>query len=107
MQRKSKNIVVGVITSLFLSPLLGGGVAGYLNGPDSREMLRTGVVVGAIGGLIFAALVFLLRYLVLERPPVDSNQYLGEMGLIFTLSLLTAIFGAGFGNALAYRTRQR
>lgn len=108
MKRNTKNIVVGVITSLFLSTLIGGAVVGYLNGPDSREMLRSGAIVGAIGGFVFATVVVLMRYLVIERIPSGSggiDQYLAEAGLIFTLSVLTAIFGAGFGNALAYRSR--
>lgn len=55
MSNTLRNALIGAVVSVLLgmipfSPVLGGGVAGYLEGGDSR----TGIRVGAIAGVIAA-----------------------------------------------------
>jgi MFS family permease len=45
-----KNLIAGVVTSVFLSTLVGGGVTGYLNGPDAIKMLRSAPSSGCWSG---------------------------------------------------------
>lgn len=109
MNRWSKHVVVGVVTSVFVTPIVGGAVAGYLNGPDGREMLRSGVVVGALTGLL-AATFYLLVTALVEGPRSVSSQlvpYTGFAGAIVVLTVVLTLLGSGFGNALAYRYRSR
>lgn len=61
MSNTLRNALIGAVVSVVLgvipfSPVLGGGVAGYLEGGDSR----TGARVGAIAGVIAAVPLTLL-----------------------------------------------
>lgn len=117
MDRRSKNIAVGVITSFFLTPFVGGALTGYLNGPDGREMLRSGSIVGAITGFILGCFLILFGYFMEVRPALMFDeqaafeqlmmQHVGFASIVFLLSIVMAIFGAGLGNGLAYRYRSR
>lgn len=108
MNRWSKNIVVGVITSFFVTPLLGGAVVGYLNGPEKRELVRSGMVVGGITGLILTSLATLLIYLGGGfRSLVLLVNYLGFVGVVVFGSIVLAMIGAVIGNAIASRYQPR
>lgn len=109
MNRWRKHIVVGLVTSVFVTPIVGGAVAGYLNGPDGRQMLRSGVVVGALTGLFGAGFYLLVMSFVDGYRSVSSHvvAYTGSAGAIVVLTVLLTLLGAGFGNALAYKYRSR
>lgn len=71
------NAVIGAVVSVVLSPLqfspvIGGAVAGYLQGSDSDE----GVRVGALSGL-FTAIPFLLII------GTVMTFFLGGMGMMY------------------------
>lgn len=108
MDRRRKNIVVGIITSFFGTPLIGGALVGYLNGPDSHEILRSGFPVGMGIGLILASLVTFLFYSTGAFRSLElTANYLAVVGVLFFGSILLAMLGAGLGNALASRSPGR
>ena len=107
-----KNLIAGVVTSVFLSTLVGGGVTGYLNGPDARKMLRSGALVGVLVGLLLGAIVLLFGLAM----AFGSSGFdgMGELRGFFVIAgflsvgnILAAIIGASIGNAVAYRNPPR
>ncbi|PSP94768.1 hypothetical protein BRC84_03950 [Halobacteriales archaeon QS_1_68_44] len=107
-----KNLIAGVATSTFLSTLVGGAVTGYLNGPDSRKMLRSGALVGVLVGLLLGAIVLLLGVAIaLGSSGFDGmgelRRFIALAGLVFVGNVLMAVIGASIGNAIAYRNPPR
>ena len=107
-----KNLIAGVATSVFLSTLIGGAVTGYLNGPDSRKMLRSGALVGVLVGLLLGAIVLLLGVAIaLGSSGFDGigelRRFIALAGLVFVGNVLMAVIGASIGNAVAYRNPPR
>ena len=107
-----KNLIAGIVTSVFLSTLVGGGVTGYMNGPDARKMLRSGALVGVLVGLLLGALVFLFGLAM----AFGSSGFdgMGELrgfiivaGFVSVGNILAAVIGASIGNAVAYRNPPR
>jgi hypothetical protein len=107
-----KNLIAGVVMSVFLSTLVGGGVTGYLNGPDARKMLWSGALVGVLVGLLIGALVFLFGLAM----AFGSSGFdgMGELrgfiivaGFVSVGNVLAAVIGASIGNAVAYRNPPR
>jgi len=92
------NAVIGVVASVVpgfipFSTLLGGAVAGYLEGGRSRD----GVVVGAISGvlgLIIGAVFFFVSVVFLVVFAVGAGAPPGLSGLGIAFSLLVALVGA-------------
>ena len=86
-------VVAIVLTFLPLSPMLGGLVAGYLQGGDRGDGVRVGAIVGVIafvpavgfGVLLFGFGAF---YLVGGLP-----FHLGVLGVLLALLLLLVLFG--------------
>jgi hypothetical protein len=83
-----------------LSPVLGGAVAGYLQGPDTSRGLRAGALAGgiaAIPGLLGVAAVgtFVLGIPVLGAVGGGSGSLLGFglgiVGILLVLALLLVI----------------
>ncbi|PSQ43660.1 hypothetical protein BRD07_01420 [Halobacteriales archaeon QS_9_68_42] len=107
-----KNLIAGVATSAFLSTLVGGAVTGYLNGPDSRKMLRSGALVGVLVGLLLGAIMLLLGVAIaLGSSGFDGmgefRRFIALAGLVFVGNVLMAVIGASIGNAVAYRNPPR
>ncbi len=115
------NAVLGAVTTLVLTPLvpfapvLGGLVAGYLEGGDRDAGLRVGAVSGAVALLplvlvaVFAANVFLFFVGVSMGP----GRMLGGLGVlalavgvvivaVYTVGLST--LGGWLGNYVKYDT---
>lgn len=96
-----KHAVVGAVVSLvtfFLpfSPVIGGGVAGYLHGPDRTE----GAKVGGLSGLLAAvpgAVVgtFVLSIFVIAGPGQRSGLL-----VVFAFFLVVLLVGALYGGVL-------
>jgi hypothetical protein len=99
------NALVGAVATfvlswLPLSPVLGGAVAGYLQGPDTSRGLRAGALAGgiaAIPGLLGVAAVgtFVLGIPVLGAVGGGSGSLLGFglgiVGILLVLALLLVI----------------
>lgn len=122
MERTTKNILIGVLTSVFLSPLVGGGVAGYLKGPDIREGVKIGGIVGSIVAVVSSGIVLLITYysiyqpiMAVQRAPVMSGEfgysqillpYLVVAVFLFVSSTVTALIGGGIGSYIAGYERE-
>lgn len=84
---------VGILLSFVpLSPVLGGGVAGYLEGGESDDGLRVGAVAGAVMAIPLAFIGLVLSVFVLGAgAPVG-------VGAMFLLALLLiALYTVGLG----------
>ena len=86
-------ITVVTTTAVPLSPVLGGGVAGYLDAGQGRSALRVGALVGAVAApvLLFAG-ILLLRSMYRALGAMSPGPGLG----------LVAV--AGIGYVLAFST---
>ena len=86
-----RNAVIGAVASIVLSfvpfsPVLGGAVAGYLQGGTRSDGLRVGAISGVLGLLVGAAF-FLIVVLFLGIFAIGTNapSSLGIVGLLFLL----------------------
>ena len=100
-------ITVVTTTAVPLSPVLGGGVAGYLDAGQRRSGLRVGALVGAV-----AAPVLLLVGILLLRPmyravggtsPGPGLVVVAVAGIGYVLAFSTV--GGYFGSYVATETR--
>lgn len=84
---------VGIVLSFVpLSPALGGGVAGYLEGGDSDDGLRVGAIAGVVMALplAFLGLVVSMFFFGVGAPV--------GVGVLFVLALvLLALYTVGLG----------
>lgn len=114
MQKSSKHLLIGIITSAFLSPFLGGGIAGYLNGPGIKKGLKTGGIVGTIFGLVVSGILLIFAYYGFYQPisalPAAAGApdmmslmfpYLLAITLFFVSSILFALIGGAIGSYVA------
>ena len=62
MDSTRKHIWLGILASVFLSPFVGGAVAGYLEGTDVRRGVKIGGLVGGIVALVVGSLALLFFY---------------------------------------------
>ena len=86
-----RNAVIGAVASIVLSfvpfsPVLGGAVAGYLQGGTRSDGLRVGAISGVLGLLVGAAF-FLIVVLFLGIFAIGTNvpSSFGIVGLLFLL----------------------
>lgn len=121
MKSERKHVLVGVLTGIFLSPFVGGGIAGYLNSSEVREGIRYGGVVGVFTGLLVSGTFLIVTYYskvqpvaALEEsgaPPWGGSlagptadelllQFVLTAGVIFGLVLVSALIGGGIGSYL-------
>ena len=100
-------ITVVTTTAVPLSPVLGGGVAGYLDGGPGRSGLRVGALVGAV-----AAPVLLLVGILLLGPmfravggtsPVPGLGVVAVAGIAYVVAFST--LGGYLGSYVATETR--
>ncbi|EMA23728.1 DUF5518 domain-containing protein [Haloarcula argentinensis] len=115
------NAVIGAVATALLSgfvplaPLLGGGLAGYLEGGERADGVRVGFLSGVIGlaiSLVFFVLVFVFLAAVLAIAP-EALGVFGAMGLLVLVlgTLTTAAYflglsalGGWLGNYVKYDT---
>lgn len=124
MKAERKHVLVGVLTGIFLSPFVGGGIAGYLNSQDVREGTRYGGVVGVLTGLLFGGTFLIVTYYsriqpvaaleesgappwggTLAGPTADELllQFVLASGVIFGIVVVSALIGGGIGGYLRDR----
>mgnify|MGYP000117197121 CR=1 FL=1 len=115
------NAIIGAVATALLSgfvplaPLLGGGMAGYLEGGKRDDGVRVGLLSGVIGlaiSLVFFVVVFVFLAAFLAFVP-EALGVFGAMGLfvlvIGTLSaaayfLVLSALGGWLGNYVKYDT---
>lgn len=108
------NALLGAAVGLFLvfvapvSPVIGGAVSGYLEGPDLREGAKVGAIAGGLASLLAVGIVgtFAL-FLVVTAPPDALFVVFGLAVLVGTVAaFLVASFAVG-GVLGAYVRRER
>jgi len=115
------NAVIGAVATALLSgfvplaPLLGGGIAGYLEGGDRNDGFRVGLYSGVIGlavSLVLFAVVFVFLAAFLAFVP-EALGLFGAAGLLVLVlgTLTTAAYflglsalGGWLGNYVRYDT---
>ena len=85
------NALIGAVATLLLSftgisPVLGGAVAGYLEGGESGDGLRVGAISGAIASLPVLGLLVLILFLVPIAP--EPAVVLGSAVLLLAVIAL-------------------
>ena len=100
-------ITVVTTTDVPLSPVLGGGVAGYLDAGPRRSGLRVGALVGAVAApvLLLVGILFLLpKYRALgAKSPVPGLGLVAVAGIGYVLAFTT--LGGYLGSYVANETR--
>ncbi|WP_058997039.1 DUF5518 domain-containing protein [Haloarcula sp. CBA1127] len=115
------NAIIGAVATALLSgfvplaPLLGGGIAGYLEGGERDDGVRVGLLSGVVGlaiSLVFFVVVFVFLTVVLALAP-EALGVFGAMGLLVLVlgTLTTAAYflglsalGGWLGNYVRYDT---
>ncbi|MDS0294117.1 DUF5518 domain-containing protein [Halogeometricum luteum] len=97
--------VVSVVTSFVpLSPVLGGGVAGYLHAGSREDGLRVGAVSGAIAAIpvvLLVALVFGgLGFFTIVEDAFRATVFFA--GLLFVVTLIVVALSAGLSAVGGY-----
>jgi len=113
------NAAIGAVATAVLSgfvpfaPLFGGAVSGYLEGGDRTAGLRVGVISGAIGLVLSAALfgVFFLFFVVFlagsgAPRAIGAFGFLAFLGVLFTAVYMVGLSAVGgwLGNYVKYDT---
>jgi len=98
------NGLIGGVAAIVLgfvpfSPVLGGAVAGYLEGPDTDGGLRVGVYAGLVAFVPFVLIGFLFGGALLAFAPMMGPRggmagALGLVGLLF-VGLLVLLYTVG------------
>jgi hypothetical protein len=115
------NAIIGAVATALLSgfvplaPLLGGGIAGYLEGGKRDDGVRVGLLSGVIGlaiSLVFFVVVFVFLAAFLAFVP-EALGVFGAMGLLVLVlgTVMTAAYflglsalGGWLGNYVRYDT---
>lgn len=90
------NALIGAAASVLLgfipfSPVLGGGIAGYLEGGDSRDGAKVGAISGVIAAIPLILVIFLgLAVIVIAPEGGAASLFL----LILTIVVVVGIYTA-------------
>lgn len=80
--------VVTVVTSFVpFSPLIGGGVAGYLHGSGSGRGTKVGLVSGVIASLPLAA-IFLFLFSIMSFGSIYTGEFAGPLFVIVLVGVI-------------------
>jgi len=94
-----------VLAALPFSPVLGGALAGYLQGPDARDGLRVGALAGVVAVVPLALLFVLFGGVLFAFVPVGMGMMdpsVGVFGAIGVFVLLAVLLlGLGYTVGLA------
>lgn len=93
-------IVTVVLSFVPFSPVLGGGVAGFLQGTDRRAGLRVGAVSGAVASVPILLVILAIAFFIPLGVAVgDVGVGLPVLAILFLLTVLvlTLVYGAGLG----------
>lgn len=92
--------VVTVVTSMIpFSPLIGGGVAGYLHNGGTGRGMRVGGVSGAIASLPLAAMFFFM-FTIMSFGTLATGEFAGPIFVIMLIGavlLFAALYMVGLG----------
>ncbi|MEF8788981.1 MAG: DUF5518 domain-containing protein [Haloarculaceae archaeon] len=94
-----------VLAALPFSPVLGGALAGYLQGTDARDGLRVGALAGVVAVVPLALLFVLFGGFLFAFVPVGMGMIdpsvgvFGAVGVFVLLGFL--VFGLGYTVGLA------
>ncbi|MFC7070195.1 DUF5518 domain-containing protein [Halobaculum lipolyticum] len=102
-----KHAVVGAVVSLvtfFLpfSPVIGGGVAGYLHGPDRTEGAKVGGLSGLLAAVPGAVLGTLIASIFVIAGPGQRSGLLVAFALFLVILLVGALYGGALGAVGGY-----
>ena len=87
-----------VLAFLPFSPVLGGALAGYLQGPDTGEGLRAGALAGVVAFLPLLLLAFLFGGVLLALVPFGMGTGMDpRVGVLGALGVLAFLFLLLFG----------
>ncbi|WP_348613613.1 DUF5518 domain-containing protein [Halobaculum rarum] len=97
-----KHAAIGAAVSLvtfFLpfSPVIGGGVAGYLHGPDRTEGAKVGGLSGLLAAVPGAVLVTLVASIFVIVGPGQRSALLVAFAVFLVALLFTVIYGGILG----------
>ncbi|WP_435074675.1 DUF5518 domain-containing protein [Halorubrum sp. HHNYT27] len=107
------NALIGAVTTLLLSftgisPVLGGAVAGYLEGGETSDGLRVGAISGAMASLPAFGILLLVLFLVPVAP--EPGAVIGGglvalliIALVFAYTMALSAIGGVIG---AYVNRE-
>ncbi|EMA66985.1 hypothetical protein C461_09512 [Halorubrum aidingense JCM 13560] len=87
------NALIGAVATFVLSftgigPVLGGAVAGYLEGGETNDGLRVGAISGAIASIPVFGILLLILFVVPVAP--DAGVVLGSA--LFILGIIALVF---------------
>ncbi|QZP36394.1 DUF5518 domain-containing protein [Halobaculum magnesiiphilum] len=97
-----KHAAIGAAVSLvtfFLpfSPVIGGGVAGYLHGPDRTEGAKVGGLSGLLAAVPGAVIATLIASVFVIVGPGQRSGLLVAFALFLVLLLVGALYGGALG----------
>lgn len=97
------NALVGGVVTLVLSftafsPLLGGGIAGYLQNESPNRGAKVGALSGVIAAVPLVLIVLLGMTFWMAIPVVDSSFHLipGALELVIIFSIVLTVLGLWF-----------
>lgn len=95
------NAIIGAAVSVVLSPLqfsplIGGGVAGYLEGPDTNAGLRVGAISGVFTVIPMIFVFWALGGLILGVVPMMEGPQMMFGGASFGLLAIVLLLFIGF-----------
>lgn len=97
------NALLGAVVTIVLSfvpfsPVLGGGVAGFLQGTDRRAGVRVGAVSGAIASVPILLVIFAVAFFVpvgVAVADVGIGLPVLVILILLTVLVLALVYGAG------------
>ncbi|MFC7097151.1 DUF5518 domain-containing protein [Halobaculum marinum] len=97
-----KHAAIGAVVSLvtfFLpfSPVIGGGVAGYLHGSDRTAGAKVGGLSGLLAAIPGAVLATLIASIFVIVGPGQRSGLLVAFGVFFVALLIAALYGGALG----------
>lgn len=94
-------VVAVLLAFLPFSPVIGGSLAGYLQGPDRRAGLRAGALAGAVSLVPLLLIAFLVAGLLVIVPTTPGGPDPGAGGflavLVLTVLAVLGIYTIGGG----------
>lgn len=125
MKDSRKHVLLGIVTSVFLTPFVGGGLTAYLNRSGIRDGINAGGYVGMLASVIVGGVWALLYYVSVIQPVTAihlQNSMLtapeGAAGdlwmglfrfvfLLFVTGVIAGMIGGGIGGYIAEYQSER
>lgn len=125
MKDSRKHVLLGIVTSIFLTPFVGGGLTAYLNRSGIRDGMNAGGYVGMLASVIVAGVWAVLYYVSVIQPATAihfQNSMLTAPGgapgdlwkelfsfvfLLLVTGVIAGMVGGGIGGYVAKYQRER